>query len=97
MFLRAGFNARNFDTGIRAWTRHVRGGKFAPAELRRFSSGDYFWYGKRFLVWGDTIVLGTYHAFDLPWEFQNGLAHCDLDTREEHPAWEWAEKRRAAM
>ena len=78
MFLRAGFNARNHDTGIRGWTRHVRGAKFARAELRRFSSGEYFWYGERFLSWGDAIILGTHWSFDLPWEWQHGLPQCEL-------------------
>jgi hypothetical protein len=42
------------------------------------------------------VVLGSY-GLELPWEYQNGLAHCDLDTREVHEAWAWAEERRAAM
>ena len=101
-FLRAGFNARNRDTGIRGWTRHVNGSQFAVAELHVFQCGDFFWYGERqklgaFLVWGEQVVLGSHWIFDLPWEYQNGLAHSDLDTREEHPAWEWVEKRRRAM
>jgi hypothetical protein len=97
-FLQAGFNARNFDTGIRGWTRHVRGGKFAPAELRIFTpSNDYFWYGARFLSWGECVVLGTHHGFELAWEYQNGLAHCVLETREEVPAWQWVELRRARL
>lgn len=55
-FLRAGFNARNRDTGIRAWTRALRGSTFAVGELRQFQCGDFFWYGDRpklgaFLVW----------------------------------------------
>jgi len=101
-FLRAGFNPRNTVTGIRGWTRPLnRRSAFAPAELRRFACGDYFWLGMgkaaRFLVWGETVVLGSWWEFDLPWEYQNGLAHCNVVTREEHPAWEWVEKRRAAM
>lgn len=90
-FLRAGFNPGNTKTGIFGWTRPVDGRRrFAPAEFRRFDSGDYFWLGIRrpqFLAWGETVVLGSHWGFDLAWEFQNGLAHCDLDTREEHPAW----------
>jgi len=103
-FLQAGFNAANYKTGIRGWTRHVRDDKrrFAPAELRRFDCDDYFWFGERrdgtgFVSWGECVVLGSHWAFDLPWEYQNGLAHSDLETREEHPAWKWVEKRRAAM
>lgn len=95
MFLQAGFNARNRDTGIRGWTRHLRDPlrRFAPAELRQFiPGGDYFWYGNRqklgaFLTWGDQVALGTYHAFELAWEYQNGLAYCDLATRRVYPAW----------
>lgn len=97
-FLQAGFNARNRDTGIRGWTRHARGGTFAPAELRQFHRGqDFFWYGEHFLTWGEFVVLGSHYGFELPWEYQNGLAHSDVETREEHPAWEWVEGRRAAM
>lgn len=99
MFLQAGFNARNHDTGIRGWTRHVRGnrGGFAPAELRRFVCGDYFWYGARFVVWGEQCVLGTHHGFSLPWEYQERLPQCDLDTREEAEVWPWVEERRRKM
>lgn len=96
-FLRAGFNARNTDTGIRGWTRQARGGRFALAELRRFGCGDYFWYGARFLAWGEQVVLGTWRAFDLPWAYQNGLGHCDIATREEHKAWEWVEERQREL
>lgn len=75
MFLRARFNARNRATGIRGWTRHVRGnrGGFKPAELRVFlPGGDYFWYGARFVVWGEQVVLGSY-GIDLPFAWQYGL------------------------
>lgn len=104
-FLKAGFNARNRDTRIRGWTRHVNGGQFAAAELRRFRCGDLFWLGERivkgellnFLVWGEQVVLGSHWGFDLPWEFQNGLAHSVIETREERPAWKWAEEMRAKL
>lgn len=96
-FLRAGFNGRHYATGIRGWTRHIRGGRFAQARLICFEAGDLAWRGERFLAWGEQCVLGSHWGFELPWEFQNGLAHCDIDTREEHPAWEWVEKRRAVM
>jgi hypothetical protein len=100
-FLKAGFNPRNRDTGIRGWTRPARGGRFMPAELRSFECGDYFWLdaGKkpRFLAWGECVVLGSWYEFDLPWEYQNGLAHCVIDTREEVPAWEWVEARRRKL
>jgi hypothetical protein len=93
-FLRAGFNGRNFDTGIRGWTRPIDGHRrFAPAELRMFACGDYFWYGicrPRFLAWGEACTLGSWHEFTLPWHCQEGLAHSDLDTREEHKAWDVA-------
>lgn len=103
MFLQAGFNARNRDTGIRGWTRHLRDPlrRFERAGLRQFiPSGDYFWYGElrgggAFLSNGEQVVLGTYHAFELAWEYQNGLAYCDIDTREVHPP--WGDKRRAAL
>lgn len=63
-FLKAGFNARNRDTGIRAFTASTtaRTG-FKPAELRCFDCGDYFWLGVRkpsFLAWGENVVIGTY-------------------------------------
>ncbi len=100
-FLRAGFNARNVVLDIFGWTRPhgTNRSHFAPAELRRFDCGDYFWLGLRkpqFLAWGEQCVFGSW-GFDLPWEYQNGLAHCDLDTREQVPAWKWAEERRAAL
>lgn len=99
-FLRAGFNARNRDTGIRGWTRHVDGKQFAPAELRRFQCGDFFWLGERpklgtFLVWGEQVVMGSHWHFDLPheWSYEYGLPHCDLDTREEHAGIDWGRYR----
>lgn len=99
-FLRAGFNPGNWKTGIRGWTRPLQGRRsFAPAELRRFDCGDYFWLGIKkpaFLAWGDYVVLGSW-GIDLAWEYQNGLAHSDIETRKEHPAWEWVEKRRRDM
>jgi len=68
-FLKAGFNARNFVTGIKGWTRPASGGRFQPAELRRFESGDYFWYGVRrgFLARGEACVLGTWPEFVQTW------------------------------
>lgn len=85
-FLKAGFNARNRDTGVRGWTRHANGREFAPAELRRFQCGDFFWLGDRpklgsFLVWGELVVMGTHYGFDLPYEFQHALPKCDLESR----------------
>lgn len=90
-FLKAGFNGRNYKTGIRGWTRPARGGKFAPAELRIFECGDFFWLGDRFLAWGENVVLGSHWGFDLPWQYQEGLARCDLDTRREHAATKWSD------
>lgn len=94
-FLQAGFNGRNYKTGIRAWTRHVRGSSFAPAELRYFECGDFFWLGKNFLSWGECVVIGTHWCFDLPHEFtyEHGLAHCDLVTREEHAGIDYSRYR----
>ncbi len=94
-FLRAGFNARNVDTGIRGWTRHVSGSQFAIAELRRFQCGDFFWYGRRFLVWGENVVLGSRREFELEHEhcYEPGLSHCDLATRQEHPGIDWSRYR----
>lgn len=89
-FLRAGFNARNRDTGVRGWTRHVDGREFAAAELRRFQCGDFFWYGDRgpgkggFLVWGEQVVLGSHYGFELPDEYQYALARCDIESRREY-------------
>lgn len=97
-FLQAGFNFRNRSTGIVGWTRHVRGRHFALSRLIRFMpANDYAWYGQRHLAWGDFIVLGTHWGFELPWEYQNGLGSCDIATRKETPAWEWAEERRRDM
>lgn len=85
-FLRAGFNARNRDTGIRGWTRYIGGGQFAAAELRVFRCGDYFWMGDHpkggtFLEWGEQVVLGSHWGFDLPYKWQDPLPKCDLATR----------------
>ena len=77
-FLRAGFNASNRDTGIRGWTRPLDGGKHAPAELRQFACGDYFWYGERFLAWGERCVLGSHWGIDLPGHWQRGLPQSEL-------------------
>lgn len=86
-FLRAGFNARSRDTGIRGWTRHVDDEKrrFAVAELRVFvPGGDYFWLDAaerpRFLSWGEQVVLGSI-GIDLPYEWQGPLPKCNLETR----------------
>ena len=98
-FLKAGFNARNRDTGIRGWTRHVNGRVFAPAELRVFLNGeDFFWFGERpklggFIVWGERVVLGSW-GIDLPAEHQWNLPQCDIETRRERGRWvrgEWVE------
>lgn len=104
MFLQAGFNGRNYRTGIRGWTRHVRDEKrrFRPAELREFVCGDYFWHGRHpdgggFMAWGEQCVLGSWHGFDLPWVYQEGLAHCDVETRKEHPEPDWARRARAEL
>lgn len=53
-FLRAGFRANNRVTGIRAFISHPR---YVRAELRVFECGDYFWYGKQFIAWGDAIMF----------------------------------------
>ncbi len=58
-FLKAGFNARHRETGIRAWTRPAAGGEYAAAELLLFAGGDYAWHGERFLAWGEACVIGT--------------------------------------
>jgi hypothetical protein len=99
-FLQAGFNAHNTKTGIRGWTRNAAGNRhgFAPAELRRFDCGDYFWLGDgprgAFLRWGEQIVLGSWYEFTLPHEHQWNLPQCDLDTRRERGRWvrgEWVD------
>jgi len=52
MFLRAGFNPRHFDTGVRAWSRGV------VVRLIRFvPSGDLAWNGRGFLTWGSTCAF----------------------------------------
>jgi hypothetical protein len=102
MFLQAGFNGRNYHTGIRGWTRHVRDAKrrFEPAELRQFACGDFFWFGRHpdgggFMAWGDQVVLGSHYGFDLPheWIYEPGLPHSDIDTREEHKGIDWGRYR----
>lgn len=82
VFLRAGFNGRYHRTGLRAWTRNINGnrGGFAPAELIRFTSGDYAWLGEKFLVWGDVCVFGTVPEIQLLREWQDGLQQCPYPT-----------------
>lgn len=101
-FLRAGFNPRHRDTGIRAWTRPARGYRqHEPAELVVFTSkppfvhdGDFAWlhYAKRpkFLAWGEQCAFGSW-PIELAFEHSNeyGLAHCDIETRREWPS-RWA-------
>lgn len=83
-FARAGFNGRNYDTGIRAWTRHVDGKRFAPAELRRLDKGDYLWVGKNFAAWGDQVVIGTVPGFELAFEHQFGLPESIIPVNGKH-------------
>lgn len=95
-FLRAGFNYRHRETGVRGWTRPLNGrSTFAPAELIRFKSGDLAWLHlaqkPRFLQWGEQVVLGSWGAIELPWQHQEGLAHCDIETRREHAAVNWSD------
>lgn len=87
-FLRAGFNARHVQVGIRAWTRQLAGGKFKAAELIRFKpSGDLAWLGidRSFLAWGDQCVFGTRPEFELPREWQEGLPQTAYPTPERRP------------
>ena len=66
-FLRAGFNARNRKTRIRAITRPAEGlARQAPAELRQFECGDYFWFGQKFLAWGESCRFMTWPGLGLP-------------------------------
>lgn len=82
-FLRAGFNPRNHDTGIRAMTSGGR--RFKPAELREFASGDLFWYGDGFLAWGlNVVAFRSYVRLQGTWQ---GLPCCHLDTRAEDKTW----------
>lgn len=104
MFLQAGFNGRNYRTGISGWTRHVRDEKrrFRPAQLREFECGDFFWTGKHpdgggFMAWGEEVVLGTHYGFELAWEYQNQLPQCDIETREELVPWPWAAEARRKL
>lgn len=91
MFLQAGFNGRHYNTGIKGWTRHVSGNRFAPADLVEFvHGGDLAWWGKRFLAWGEHVVLGSY-GIELPWEWQHALPRCDIETKREFkgaPIWD---------
>ena len=82
-FLRAGFNARNTDTGIRCWTSAAAGHVVAVAELRRFACGDYFWYGVRrrkgaFLAWPERVVVHSHPHLALPFSLRHGLEVCCL-------------------
>jgi hypothetical protein len=88
MFLQAGFNPAQRRTGIRGWTRHVRDQRrrFLPAELRQWASGDYFWRVPVGVAWGEQCVLGSYHAFSLPWYHQDYLPACTLDRRHQRGA-----------
>lgn len=85
-FLKAGFNGRNTKTGIRGWTRHIAGKRFAPAELRRFDSGDYFWLGEHFLAWGENVVLGTRPEFTQTWPDDLPQSKLPLDGKRRAPA-----------
>lgn len=84
VFLQAGFNFRHRATGITAWTRHIRDERkrFAVAQLVVMRSGDLAWLGAgdKFLVWGDQVVIGTWPEFDLPREWQDGLAQSPYPT-----------------
>lgn len=98
-FLKAGFNPNHRRIGILAWTRAVTGKRFEPARLIQFQAGDFAWLSlaERFLAWGESVVLGSHWGFELPWEYQNGLGHCDVDSHEEHAPWKWVEERRAQL
>lgn len=74
---RAGFNR---DTGIRAWTRRLSGGRFALAELRVFASGDWFWLVNKSVAWGDKVVIGSWSEIDLPRQWQDGLPQSPYPT-----------------
>lgn len=95
-FLQAGFNPENRTTGIRGWTRHVRGSTFAPATLHQFDCGDYFWLGakpNRFVAWTECVVLVSW-GFVIASEHQWNLPQCDIATRREVGRWvrgEWVE------
>lgn len=79
-FLQADFNKRNRDTGIRAMTRHERSTRgCAPAELRVFQCGDFFWLGDHFLSWGDYVYFRNFFHVGSSW----GLPQSRLD--EPHP------------
>jgi len=75
MFLQAGFNYRHRDTGIRAFTAHVRARRgWAPARLIVFTPkahhpGDLAWVHNadkpRFLVWGEQCNFRTHAALRL--------------------------------
>lgn len=75
-FLRAGFNGRNRDTGIRGWTRPLAGGKFALAELRLMHAGDLLWVGAgkhAFVAWGEACVFGSFGFDDLAGAWDDDL------------------------
>lgn len=66
MFLRAGFNGRHANTGIRAVTMHERGNRrgFQPAALCRWASGEYFWHGRNFAAWGTVVHFKNRYEID---------------------------------
>lgn len=80
-FLRAGFNGRHYNTGVRGWTRPAGGGRFKLAELIQFEGGDFAWHGKGFLAWGENVVLGTRPEFSLPQEWQRDLPMSRLNIK----------------
>ncbi len=59
MFLQAGFNPRAHRTHIRALVLHrrVRWRAARPAELVRFRSGDYAWWGAGGAAWPESMYL----------------------------------------
>jgi hypothetical protein len=73
MFLRAGFNGRHVDTGVRGLSR------FVWARLVRFvPSGDLAWHGPRFLTWGSTCNFHCLVSDGLKWPDRYMLPKSDL-------------------
>jgi hypothetical protein len=84
-FLRAGFNPKNHDTGIRAATAPAGSRRgYEPAELRRFACGDYFWYGEGFIAWGECCVFKWFLVRHLG---RVEKPACAIDTRELETHW----------
>jgi hypothetical protein len=72
MFLRAGFNPRYVDTGVRGLTR------FVWARLIQLEGGDLAWHGPGFLTWGSTCHFQNLVDDGLKWADRYSLPKSEL-------------------